>query len=524
MSFKGFVSINKFRFFFITFLSILSGSSGILAGYIQMYWLTYIKNKAWFEVGITTALMVLCWFFAQSVIYYVQYLNNIQEEEYFRKMRDQIAEHYFKDEKYHKVSEFQNRLTNDFNVVKDNFFEWYVIIPFYGSMLVASLIALLTVHWIIFCLSLIIDAISYFLPKIIDRKLERATIEVSNKNKEYLNTLSKWFSGLSELKRYLAGGKLLKTQSGASQKLEQANINQVTQQQILSILNGVGALLSTIVLLGVTGILVEQKLVIFGAILSVQNFANNVSFGMQETIEGLTMMRSTKSLMADMTQDVKKVSIENRDNKKVPFIIETQDLALTFPNGETLQYPNLKIKQGEKILLTGESGSGKTTLFKLILGKIKPTQGKVKFKDEKGTIIKPDMSKIGYIPQDPNLFPGTIQQNITMFNRSLNNRVESVLNEVKLSDDISKFNDGINTKLNLDKLNISGGQRQKIVLARAKIHDSKIILIDEGTSAIDQQATLSVLKNLVKSKSTIIFIAHNFNENMRSLFDREIEL
>ncbi|WP_056990029.1 ATP-binding cassette domain-containing protein, partial [Lactobacillus ultunensis] len=414
MSFKGFININKLRFFFITFLSILSGTSGILAGYIQMYWLTYIKNKAWFEVGITTALMALCWFFAQSVIYFVQYLNNIQEEEYFKKLRDQIAEHYFKDGKYHKVSEFQNRLTNDFNIVKNNFFEWYVIVPFYGSMLVASLIALLTVHWVVFILSLIIDTISYFLPKIIDKKLEHATIEVSDENKEYLNTLSKWFSGLSELKRYFAGDKLLQVQSRASQKLEKANINQITQQQILGILNGIGALLSTIVLLGVTGILVERNLVIFGAILSVQNFATNVAFGMQETIEGLTMMRSTQALMIDITQDTKKISTEDKAKGEVPFIIQTQDLALTFPNGETLQYPNLKIKQGEKILLTGDSGSGKTTLFKLILGIIKPSHGEVKFEDKNGNKINPDMSKIGYIPQDPNLFPGTIQQNITI--------------------------------------------------------------------------------------------------------------
>ena len=123
MSFKGFVTTNRLRFFFITFLSILSGVSGILAGYIQMYWLTYIKNKAWLEVGITTGLMILCWFFAHSMIYFVQYLNNVQEEEYFKQLLDQIADHYFKDGKFHKVSAFQNRLTNDFLIVKNNFFE-----------------------------------------------------------------------------------------------------------------------------------------------------------------------------------------------------------------------------------------------------------------------------------------------------------------------------------------------------------------------------------------------------------------
>ena len=95
---------------------------------------------------------------------------------------------------------------------------------------------------------------------------------------------------------------------------------------------------------------------------------------------------------------------------------------------------------------------------------------------------------------------------------------------MNFADDIAKFTEGLDEKINLDKLNISGGQRQKIVLARAKVHNSDIILIDEGTSAIDQKATMSILKNLLKSKTTIVFIAHNFNEEMHQLFDREIHL
>lgn len=524
MSLKGFINTNKIRFFFITLLSILSGSSGIMAGYIQMYWLTYIKESNWIKVGISTGLMALCWFFAQSVIYFVQYLNNIQEEEYLKNVRDKIAEHYFKDEKFHKISDFQNRLTNDLSIVKYNFFEWYVIIPFYGSMLVMSLIALLTIHWSIFVLSLVLDTISYFLPKLIDKRLEKANIIVSNKNKEYLNVLSKWFSGIYELKRYFASDKLLKVQSYSSQELEKAYVNQTVQQQLLNILNGFCTMISTIVLLAVTGVLVEQNLIIFGAVLSVQNFANNVAFGMQETVSGLTMMRSVRPLMENISKDTTCIESKNKDNVEVPFVIRTQNLSVRFKNGETLNFPNIKINYGDKIILTGDSGTGKTTLFKLILGIIKPTHGKIIFEDDDGQKILPDMSKIGYIPQEPNLFPGTIEQNITMFNKKLDGKVKTIVKEVELSKDLDHFKNGIKTQLDLSKLNISGGQRQKIVLARAKIHESNIILIDEGTSAIDQQATLGILKNLVQSNSTVVFIAHNFNEEMGRLFDKRIEL
>ena len=73
-------------------------------------------------------------------------------------------------------------------------------------------------------------------------------------------------------------------------------------------------------------------------------------------------------------------------------------------------------------------------------------------------------------------------------------------------------------------LNVSGGQRQKIILARTQIHDSKILLIDEGTSAIDQEGTRAILQELLKLPSTVIFIAHNFDKNLQLLFDREIHL
>ena len=73
-------------------------------------------------------------------------------------------------------------------------------------------------------------------------------------------------------------------------------------------------------------------------------------------------------------------------------------------------------------------------------------------------------------------------------------------------------------------LNVSGGQRQKIILARTQIHDSKILLIDEGTSAIDQEGTRAILQELLKMPSTVIFIAHNFDEKLQSLFNREIHL
>ena len=175
----------------------------------------------------------------------------------------------------------------------------------------------------------------------------------------------------------------------------------------------------------------------------------------------------------------------DKQNLATPYAFSTKDLAISFPNGETLKFPDITVNYGEKVSLSGDSGTGKSTLLKLLLGILLPSSGKIAFKDQEGKVIKLDLAKIGYIAQDSVLFPSTIKNNITMFNPKLNQLAEPAAVAVGLKPDLTQFAQGIETKVSLQKLNVSGGQRQKIILARTQIHDSKILLIDEDTSAID---------------------------------------
>lgn len=152
MSFKGFIKTNYLRFIYINFLSVISGVAAIGAGYIQMYWLTYVKNRAWIKILLATVLMGILYLAAQGMIYYIQFVIRVQEEEYNKKVRVRLATHYFRDCQTHQVTAVQNRMTNDLEMVRKNYFDWYPIVPFYGSMFVAALVALLTINWSIFWL------------------------------------------------------------------------------------------------------------------------------------------------------------------------------------------------------------------------------------------------------------------------------------------------------------------------------------------------------------------------------------
>lgn len=347
---------------------------------------------------------------------------------------------------------------------------------------------------------------------------------ISDSNQIYLDTLNDWLSGLEQIRQFMAGAKLFSVTANASKKLENANVKQIGYIKLLEAVNGIVSALFGLILFILAGVLVKQGSITIGALLIVGNFRFYLNQGINMVTSGRGAMKGTTKLIDEVDQSASKVEVSKEKQGVVPASIETHDLKLQFPNGEKLAFPDLRINQGEKILLTGDSGAGKSTLFKLILGELEPSEGNVVYRDQNGKEIVPDLSKIGYIPQNPVVFPATIEDNITMFNDKLDSKVKQVVKEVNFDADIAKFKDGLNEELDLDKLNISGGQRQKIVLARAKVHDSDIILIDEGTSAIDQNATMDILQRLVKSKATIVFIAHNFNEGMRKMFDREIHL
>lgn len=505
-------------------ISIIIPVMAIAVNYLAQSITNILLSRNWDEFIIISIISFLAFLSLQSLIPLVGIINKYLQQDMNNQVRTKIVKHYYDDQKQHVISEMQNRLTNDLTMINENYYESVFALIYGIGLIISTIVYLLLLSWqllIVICLMVIV---SLLLPKLIAKPLERANQMISDSNQVYLDTLNDWLSGLGQIRQFLAGAKLFSVGAAASKKLEDANVKQTAYTKLLQAFNGMVSAIFGLGLFVLAGVLVKQGTITIGALMIVGNFRFYLNQGVNNITQARGAMKGIAKLMNEVDQSASLVQHTKNKQGVVPAAIETEDLKLQFPNGEALTFPDLEIKQGEKILLTGDSGAGKSTLFKLILGELKPSAGKIIFKDEDGKKIIPDVSKIGYIPQNPVVFPATIEDNITMFNDKLNNKVVEAVKEVNFSKDIAKFNNGLDEELNLDKLNISGGQRQKIVLARAKVHNSDIILIDEGTSAIDQTATMDILKHLVKSEATIVFIAHNFNEGMRKLFDREIHL
>ncbi|KJY54544.1 ABC transporter ATP binding and permease protein [Lactobacillus kullabergensis] len=524
MTIKDFYKQNPLRFMILILITVLEWTLPIVTTQLIMLETTAIQQQKFQQFLIINVISFMPFLFQYIIQGLHAFLLSKQQEEFNFHIRKRSVSHFYADQKEHSVAQIQNRLTNDLNQSQENYFA-----PFFSLIggvinLVSVVVLLISLHWSLLLTIILMVAISLVLPKLLEKPLQNSMTKISKSNNQYLDCLEKWLNGLEELQRYFAGGKLFKVTNDAAKELEDAYVKQNGVTQLLSIINGLVSVSFSLILFLLAGYLFQAKIVAFGAITGVGNCNFYLRQSIQIIVSRYGQIKGSKTLNQEIAQTAAPVKKEQAEEVATPASLSTHDLSLQFPNGESIIFPDINIKSGEKVLLTGDSGAGKSTLFKLILGQIKPTSGQIVFKDKDGAVVNPDMSKIGYIPQDPVLFPVSVADNMTMFVDKLKSALPSLVEKVQLAGDIAKFDEGLNQKIDLNKLNISGGQRQKIVLVRALVHQSEIILIDEGTSAIDQQATMQILHEVTSTPATVIFIAHSFNEQMKQLFDREIHL
>jgi ABC-type multidrug transport system fused ATPase/permease subunit len=181
-----------------------------------------------------------------------------------------------------------------------------------------------------------------------------------------------------------------------------------------------------------------------------------------------------------------------------------------------LQISQLEINEGCQVAIVGPSGGGKSTLADLILGVIEPDKGEIKIS---GLPPREAIQKwpgiMGYVPQNITAFKGTLIENVTLGATSDEvdiQRVNEVLNLSQLNTNLHS-NDPLNFEITDRGSNLSGGQLQRLGIARALYSNPKVILLDEATSALDGQteAAISETINLLKGNVTVLMIAHRLS-------------
>lgn len=184
---------------------------------------------------------------------------------------------------------------------------------------------------------------------------------------------------------------------------------------------------------------------------------------------------------------------------------------------------SFKVNTGETIAFVGPSGSGKTTLMKLLVGLYRPQQGRILYNNLDETKINFDdlRRQIGFVTQDTQLFSGTIRENLLFVNPSATeDDLQDVLQKASCENLLARAEKGLDTTIGEGGLKLSGGEKQRISIARALLRKPKLLLFDEATSALDslteEEITDTIREISQEGKQVTILIAHRLSTIMHA--------
>ena len=220
-------------------------------------------------------------------------------------------------------------------------------------------------------------------------------------------------------------------------------------------------------------------------------------------------------IYADRIREVLDYNVLANKNISDEKIIDIQLTNISYKNSvfenNIITDINLKIDKGEKIAIVGRSGSGKSTLLKIIAGVIMPTTGEIRIN---GKQSYEKYSDIFYSPQRAAIFNKSVKENIVFdFGNSIidKNKLEYSMEKADINSIGEKYSDISKLILSENGDNLSGGQKQKMVLARFFYSNKSVALLDESTSALDNVSENFILNNILEENKTIMFVAHRLN-------------
>lgn len=273
-------------------------------------------------------------------------------------------------------------------------------------------------------------------------------------------------------------------------------------------------MLSTVVIIAFGGYEVCKGRITIGALmLYVQYYSGLLSpFGviLQNIFDYVSVRPSLKKII-----DYLHVEDVATGKKMDGTFITYKDVDFAYDEKEILKNVNLKLNLGDTYGVFGESGSGKSTFCKLLVGFLEPTNGNIIY----GSVDSKDVDKnelfnqVCYISQEGYLLNDTIYNNITLGQECDKNTFEQILRKVNLFHFVNELPEKENTIVGDNGALISGGQKKRIILARAILNKAPIVILDEPTTGLDEKNAKEVVRNLMDefSKSLVVVISHQMD-------------
>jgi len=470
--------------------------------------------------------------------WFTGYYANIFEEKMIQATNHDIRKKYMRNQ---MTLALEDKLNPDdtINVVTNDIllFDQQYLKGFYKLFncifgIILSSVALISLHWSLFLASVIMTVLLMFVPKLVGKRLRITTGNISSNNDKLLKKLNDWTKGYHDLLWNNALFQLWRKTHNSFHTLENSYVDQKRAQQTAVQFGAFMNMAAQVAVNALAGYLAINNMVTFGVVMSAGNLAYQLFGAVSVSTDSIILLQSGSSINDKLVSLTKPVSVDRfeKHQDEIDNIknIKLHNLSYEYKNGTKIKYPDINVSKGDKVLITGPSDSGKTTLINLLSGRLNDYKGSLKLNNiEYSSFNNLSFLKIfGLQPQSYHIFNDTIANNIALSNDKYSSeQINSAVKKAQLSEKITSLSQGLKTLIGSESEVFSGGELQRVSLARFFIRKRPILIVDEGTSALDKNNAYKVMNLLTQDKNLTLFvITHSIDNDVLSLFNKHINL
>lgn len=461
---------------------------------------------------------------------------NVEAKRIYGKLYEQVLSHEMKlpCEYYenHHSGEMLSKVSFDLGRMGDIFGSRFrrVVMPF--MMVVVFLVPMFALSWQLTLCLVAVNTVLIGVTMVLTGPLKSLSKKMSESNSIMTKHITDLIQGIIQVRMFEAGRKTVDRYNEEADVYARKSDKRNMFSSLLECANIGFDLICNLVFLALGILFVQKGYTTLGAIAAIYTMYGRFSrqflqMGkyIPELIAYLTYAQNIFDFLDEKTEDEVLSCEELYDNKlkgqeyNADYSVKISDLTFSYIKDENnapvvvLDNYNERIKAGEFVAVTGASGSGKTTLSKLLMGFYKPDRGMIEVcgNNLDDISLSAGRSFFALVPQDAILFNMSIMDNIRM--GRLDATEAEIIEAAKMANAhqfITEFTDGYDTVVGEKGMSVSGGQRQRMAIARAILKNAPIMLMDEATSALDNESERAVNETLqnLKGRMTIIMIAH----------------
>lgn len=473
-----------------------------------------------------------------SIIYFVAlgfslYLQSLLSKKVICKIMLQIRSDVFRGTINHSIEDFEKKntadyisvVTNDVKMLEDHFLLPLFEVVQYTVIFISSFVVMIYFDIIVTICVVAAIAVMFLVPGLIGGTLEKRQNKFSSKLADFTVSLKDMLSGFEIIKSY----SMTKSVIQRFDKINGETIQtKYSVDKLLALNEGLSAFLALmvqIVVLFLSAYFIISGRITVGTLLGMVQVSSNLANPLIMIFTNIPKMKSVQPIIEKLENISKYSTIPSRKENADTFQshISAKDLTFSYDGiAEAVTGIDCLIEKGKKYVIVGKSGCGKSTLIKLLSGYYSTYKGEILYDDAELHMLDKDsvVQLSSIIHQNIYLFDETIYDNICLHEHYPEEQIRKVIEDSGLAEFISELPAGLQYRVGENGSNLSGGQKQRIAVARALIRNKPILILDEGTSAIDMQTAYDIENRLLKIENlTLITITHHLEQNLLDKYD-----